>query len=167
MGRTDGCPDPIAPKVLIVDLFAPEAAVWPGPLGLGAVNVSTPGLSPLSPAVQCNAALDVCQAVTGESEINAASTVTALALSPYLDLRSTYVLVAGIAGVNPECAGLASVGFSRYLVQVGLAYEIDAREIPGNWCAYHSGCGESLHGTSAHESWQVLWIRTLRGLFPG
>ena len=34
------------------------------------------------------------------TEINAAATISALVLSPYFDLASTYFLVSGIAGVN-------------------------------------------------------------------
>lgn len=42
-------------------------------------------------------------------------------------------MVAGIAGINPEVATLASVTFARYAVQVALQYEFDAREIPENY----------------------------------
>lgn len=41
------------------------------------------------------------QIITGEAEINAATTMTALTFSPLFDLRKTYFLIAGIAGVNP------------------------------------------------------------------
>ena len=37
------------------------------------------------------------------------------------------------AGVNPEVASIASVAFSRFAVQFGLSYEIDAREMPTDW----------------------------------
>ncbi|KAK4445525.1 purine nucleoside permease-domain-containing protein [Podospora aff. communis PSN243] len=57
----------IAPKVLIVSMFEPEAEIWyknmPGS-GLGdllAVNISTPGLSMLYPHVHCVADYSVCQ----------------------------------------------------------------------------------------------------------
>jgi len=71
--------------------------------------------------------------VTGESEINAATSVTALAFSGYFDLTKTYFMIAGIAGVNPEVATLASVTFAKYAIQVALQYEFDAREIPDNF----------------------------------
>lgn len=67
------------------------------------------------------------------TEINAASTITALTFSPLFDFTSTYFLIAGIAGVNPEVATLGSVTFARYAVQVALQYEFDAREIPDNY----------------------------------
>lgn len=52
----------------------------------------------------------------GESEINAASTISALVLSPYFDLTSTYFMSAGIAGVNPKWSTLGGVVLSRYAV---------------------------------------------------
>lgn len=55
-----------------------------------------------------------------KTEINAASSVSALALSSQFDLTTTYIMVAGIAGVNPEVATICSVTFARYAVQVGL-----------------------------------------------
>jgi len=71
--------------------------------------------------------------LTSAKEINAAATITALVLSPLFDLQSTYFLIGGIAGVNPEVATICSVTFARYAVQVALQYEIDAREIPANF----------------------------------
>lgn len=90
-------------------------------------------------------------------EINAAATITALTFSRLFDLRLTYFLskydqsekkkiqdeikedaidmnvnftVAGIAGVNPKIAGIGSVTFARYAVQVALQYEIDGEQAP-------------------------------------
>jgi purine nucleoside permease len=71
--------------------------------------------------------------VTGQAEINAASSLTALILSPAFDLRKTYFLLAGIAGISPRLGTLGSVAFSRYAVQVALQYEFDAREKPLNF----------------------------------
>lgn len=68
--------------------------------------------------------------MTGEAEINAASSITALVHSPAFDLTSTYFLIAGIAGVNPKVATIGAVTFARYAVQVALQFEFDAREKP-------------------------------------
>jgi purine nucleoside permease len=102
---------PIAPKVFIIDMFEPEGAVWWGipEFDVLAQNITVPGLSPLFPEIHCTANGDVCQIITGESEINAASSISALVLSSEFDLTKTYFFVAGIAGVNPEVATLASV----------------------------------------------------------
>ena len=52
-------------------------------------------------------------------------------------------MIAGIAGVNPYIGTLGTVGFARYAVQAGLAYELDARQIPDNWTT-----GYFLQGTT-------------------
>lgn len=62
--------------------------------------------------------------LTSSIEINAASTISALVLSRYFDLTSTYFIISGIAGVNPAVGTIGSVVISRYAVQVGLEYEI-------------------------------------------
>ncbi len=125
----------IAPKFVIISMFEPEAAVWWGidEFDLLAQNITLPGLSPLFPEVHCTADGDVCQVITGESEINAASTMSALVLSSKFDLTKSYFMVAGIAGVNPKVATLASVTFARYAVQVALQYEFDYRDLPDNF----------------------------------
>jgi purine nucleoside permease len=42
-------------------------------------------------------------------------------------------LVAVIAGNNPELGTVGSVAWARYLVDFGIQWEIDAREVPANW----------------------------------
>ncbi|KAI0406630.1 NUP-domain-containing protein [Xylaria palmicola] len=157
--------DQIAPKLLIISMFGPEADVWyenlPGS-GLGdlyAMNVSIPGLSPRYPAVHCTAEGTICQVTTGEAEINAAATVTSVVLSRRFDLRKTYFLVAGVAGVNPKHASLGSVAVTKYAVQVALQYEIDAREMPAGWSTGYFPYGTQepgryptiLYGTEVFE----------------
>ncbi len=89
-----------------------------------------PGFSPLYPDTHCTLDGSVCQLVTGSGEINAVATISALLYSDLFDLRKTYFLIAGIAGINPKKATIGSVTFPRYAVHVGLQFEIDAREIP-------------------------------------
>ena len=121
----------IKPKVFIIDMFGPEGDVWYGipEFNLLARNISVIGLSPLYPEVHCTKDGSVCQVVTGESEINAGTTMTSLVRSPKFDLTTTYFMIAGIAGVNPKVATLGSVAFAKYAVQVALEYEFDAREV--------------------------------------
>ncbi|KAI1371856.1 putative purine nucleoside permease [Hypoxylon crocopeplum] len=129
----------ITPKVVIVSMFQPEADVWYENLpnsALGDIlanNISVPVLSPLYPHVHCTERGEICQVTVGESEINAATTMTAFVLSGLFDLRKTYFLTAGIAGVSPKLGTLGSVALSRFSVQVALQYEIDAREMPANF----------------------------------
>lgn len=87
----------------------------------------------LYPHIHCVADYSICQVTTGESEINAASTIMAVVLSDKFNLTQTYFMVGGIAGVSPKEATLGSVALSRYAVQVALQYEFDAREMPENF----------------------------------
>jgi purine nucleoside permease len=108
--------------------------------------------------------MQAVQELTESSEINAASTVMALALSPVFDFTTTYFMVAGIAGINPEVATLASVTFARYAVQVALQYEFDIREIPSNFTTGYVPFGVdspsdyplTVYGTEVFELNQAL-----------
>lgn len=133
--------------------FSPEADIWYENLpssGLGdllAVNISTPGLSMLFPHVHCTEDLQICQVTTGESEINAATTISSVVLSNKFDLTSTYFMIAGIAGVSPKWSTLGGVALSRYAVQVALQYEFDAREMPDNFTTGYFGFNTELPNT--------------------
>jgi len=71
-------------------------------------------------------------ALANDTEINAASTLSALVYSPYFNLSQTYFLVAGIAGINPYLGTTGSVTFAHYAVQFDLQYEFSASQIPSN-----------------------------------
>ncbi|KAL8706899.1 MAG: hypothetical protein Q9201_000059 [Fulgogasparrea decipioides] len=94
-----------------------------------------------------------------QAQINAASSITALILSPLFDLRKTYFMVAGIAGINPRVATLGSVTFARFAIQVALQYEFDARSIPANFSTGYVPQGstspteypQSIYGTEVFE----------------
>ncbi|EJU00210.1 purine nucleoside permease [Dacryopinax primogenitus] len=91
---------PLAPRITIISMFTPEEGAWLVPLDLK-YNISVPGLSMLYPHVHCDDKGWICQMTTGESEINAAASTTALFFSPYFDFTSTYFMIVGIAGGNP------------------------------------------------------------------
>lgn len=110
------------------------------------VNYTTAGLSPLFPDIACDTSGEVCIVTTGEAEINAAATIMALTLSTTFDLTSTYFLVAGIAGVNPYHGTLGTAAFARFSVQVGLMYELDARQKPENWTTGYWALGTKAPG---------------------
>lgn len=124
-------------KVMIVTMFGPEGQAWLGKLGpWRAVKVA--GLSPDYPDVHCNSQ-DVCVVTTGMGYANAAATVMALTFSPRFDLRRSYFLISGIAGVDPAQGTLGSAAWSKYLVDFGLQWELDAREIPAGWPSGYLG----------------------------
>lgn len=159
--------DAFAPKAIIVSLFEPEMEVWHEHLNF-THNVTVPGLSPLFPHVFCVDDYSICNVVTGEGEINAASTAMALATSPRFDLTKTYFLVAGIAGMNPHKASLGSVAFSRFAVSIGMQDEFDYRDVASrNWSTGYIGYGSSkpgeypgnFYGTEVFEFNQALQDR--------
>lgn len=67
------------------------------------------------------------------AEINAAGTISALVFSQLFDLKCTYFLIAGIAGIDPNVGSTGSVTFARFEVQVALQYEFDIRELGNNF----------------------------------
>ncbi|KAF7346785.1 Purine nucleoside permease [Mycena sanguinolenta] len=146
----------IAPKVMILSMltlasgrkFDGEADVWYNIPEFDVLtrNITIPGLSPLFPQVHCTKDGDICQLTLGEGEINAASSVAALVHSKDTSLEETYFLIAAIAGVNPKIATIGSVTFAQYAVQVGLQYEIDARQIPANFSTGYFGQGSTAPG---------------------
>ena len=120
-----------AVKVMIISMFAPEGQVWVDKLKLTQA-IPVAGLSPDYPAVHCNAS-GVCQITTGMGHANAAASIAALVYSHRFDLRQTYFLIAGIAGIDPQQGTLGSAAWARYLVDFGLQWELDGHEAPAGW----------------------------------
>jgi purine nucleoside permease len=84
-------------------------------------------------AVRANADGSVIAILTGVGNTNAAATITALGLDPRFDLRQSYWLVAGIAGIDPADGSLASAVWTDTVIDGDLAHEFDAREMPADW----------------------------------
>ncbi|KAH7140084.1 purine nucleoside permease-domain-containing protein [Dactylonectria estremocensis] len=131
--------DPVAPKVMVISMWSPEGQIWHDQLpssGLGNLtshSIHSPGFSMLFPRAFCTEDGSICQLTLGEGEINSAASLMALVLSPMFNLRQTYFLLAGIAGVNPRYGTLGTVALAQYAVQVALQYEIDPRSLPTEW----------------------------------
>jgi purine nucleoside permease len=139
---TQACAAPAVPapqpvKVLIISMFGPEGKTWLDHLGKTR-EIVVPGLSPNYPAVHCNRD-EVCVVTTGMGHANAAASVAALVYSRQFDLRKTYFLVSGIAGIDPAQGTLGSAAWARYLVDFGIQWELDAREIPHDWQSGYLG----------------------------
>ncbi|KDQ15329.1 hypothetical protein BOTBODRAFT_187430 [Botryobasidium botryosum FD-172 SS1] len=162
---------PVAPKIVLINHYGDEGSIWYGipEFDLLAQNVSVPGLSIRYPDVHCTASGVVCQVITDEGEINAASTITALVLSSLFDLRKSYFLLGGVAGISPKAGTLGSVTFARFSVQVALQYEIDARERPENFSTGYipqgtTGAGQyptHIYGTEVYELNDALRQRAI------
>ncbi|TVT84794.1 purine nucleoside permease [Pseudomonas sp. H3(2019)] len=122
---------PIAPKVMLISMFAPEAQTWIDRLELKQ-EIRVPGLSAEYPSIRCNTQ-QVCLMVTGMGQTNAAASTLALALSPKFDLRKSYFLIAGIAGINPHRGTIGTAAWAHYLVEFGTQWELDSRDAPKEW----------------------------------
>jgi purine nucleoside permease len=122
---------PLAVKVLVISMFKLEAAPWPEALHADR-EIRVPGLSSDYPLVRCNAEA-VCLMTTGMGHANAAASMMAVLYSGLFDLRRSYFLIAGIAGIDPARGTIGSAAWARYAVDVGIAHEIDARELPRGW----------------------------------
>ena len=57
----------------------------------------------------------------------------ALGLDPRFDLRQSYWLVAGIAGIDPADGTLGCAAWAEWIVNGDLGHEIDPREMPPGW----------------------------------
>jgi purine nucleoside permease len=122
---------PLPVRVLVINMFQAEAAPWLEALHPDR-DIPVPGLAEDYPAVHCNAAA-VCQMTTGMGHANAAASLTAVLFSGRFDLRQTWFLIAGIAGIDPSQGTIGSATWARYAVDSGIAHEIDARELPKGW----------------------------------
>ena len=135
---------PLAPKVLVVTMFAGEVKPWLENEALTR-KVAVPGLSKAYPTVGCTER-GLCVATTGMGYANAASSISAIVYSGRFDLTKTYVLISGIAGVDPAKGTLGSALWARFAVDGGLQNEIDAREMPDGWSAGYLAIGSSGPG---------------------
>ncbi len=117
-------------KVMVLSMFKPEAQHWLEHWG-NTEQIVIPGLGADNP-VYCRQD-GACLAILGMGHANAAASTMALTLSPRLDLRHTYFIIAGIAGINPDYGTLGTATWAAYAVDFGLQWELDAREIPRNW----------------------------------
>ena len=70
--------------------------------------------------------------LSGTTLVNATASMMALGLDPRFDLTHAYVLINGIAGVDPKAASMGSAAWAKYVVN-DVAREIDPREMPKDW----------------------------------
>jgi purine nucleoside permease len=70
--------------------------------------------------------------VSGTTLVNATASMMALGLDPRFDLTHAYILINGIAGIDPHIASIGSAAWARYVIG-DVAREIDPREAPKDW----------------------------------
>lgn len=139
---------PVRPAVLVVATFEfgdprdagsrGEARAWVARDHL-THTIAVPGL--IRP-VYCDASGAECLLITGIGKANAASSMVVAGTSPLLDVRHSYVILAGIAGTSPWQASLGSAAWARYVVDGDVSNEIDPREpgAPKGFARSRFGC---------------------------
>jgi len=130
-------PKPIPIKVVVVTMYerGEDTGDTPGEYQLWVEREHLDQILPL-PGGYHHVRLNtdgVLGILTGVGTAKAAATVMAVGLDPRFDLSKAYWIVAGIAGGDPADVSLGSAVWVAQVVDGDLAYEIDARQIPGNW----------------------------------
>ncbi|QHN04472.1 purine nucleoside permease [Granulicella sp. WH15] len=126
---------PIPIRVVLITAFEPDAGPVPGELRhwidrnhLDTVLPFPQGYRDLRFNEQ-----GVLAITTGVGAARAAASVMALGLDPRFDLTYAFILINGIAGIDPVRGSLASAVWCDTVVDGSFAHEIDAREIPQEW----------------------------------
>jgi purine nucleoside permease len=131
-------PAVIAPKVVVVAMFeiGNDSGDKPGEFQFWVEREHLTRLIPLPAAfhgVRTNSDESVIGIVTGRGNTSSASSIMALGLDPRFDLRKSYWVIAGIAGIDPKKGSIGSAVWTDAVVDGDLSHEIDAREMPPGW----------------------------------
>ena len=126
-------------RVVVVAAFDEELKNWTSELPLSVTIPFPQGFEPL----HYNPNLQVLGITTGQGKAHAAASIMGLGFDPRFDLSRAYWIIAAIAGVDPNKAPVASVAWAKFIVDGGLAYQIDAREIPAGWSTGYVPFGRS------------------------
>jgi purine nucleoside permease len=82
--------------------------------------------------IRTNADHTILGIVSGTTLVNATASLMALGLDPRFDLTHAYILINGIAGVDPQIASIGSAAWANFVVN-DVAREIDPRDAPPDW----------------------------------
>jgi purine nucleoside permease len=99
-----------------------ETLDFPG----GAVGLSGPH------PIRTNPEHTILGIVSGTTLVNATASMMALGLDPRFDLTHAYILINGIAGIDPQVGSMGSAAWAGFVVN-DVAREIDPREAPADW----------------------------------
>jgi len=128
----------LRPKVIVVVYFevGKDTGDTPGELQFWVERdhldrvMNVPGMSR---AVRATADGSEVAMAVGPGNIRPGVNLMAFGLDPEFDVRKSYWLINGIAGVSPKDVPLGSAIWTDYVVNGDLLHEIDAREIPNDW----------------------------------
>ena len=108
----------IAPKVMVITMFGEETKPWLEARKL-TTKIKVPGLSKDYPDVACDSE-GLCVMTTAMGYANAASSTAALVLGGQFDLKQTYFLIDGIAGVLLIPLGMITASWQGMLINVAI-----------------------------------------------
>jgi purine nucleoside permease len=94
-----------------------------------------PGGAALPPgqhALRTNKDHTILAMLSGTTLVNATASMMALGLDPRFDLTHAYILINGIAGVDPNVASIGSAAWAHFVIG-DVVREIDPREMPKSW----------------------------------
>jgi purine nucleoside permease len=90
------------------------------------------GAAAAPPHIRTNPEHTVLGIVSGTTLVNATASMMALGLDPRFDLTHAYILINGIAGIDPKVGSMGSAAWANFVVN-DVAREIDPREAPPDW----------------------------------
>ncbi len=93
-------------------------------------TIDVPGMTH---PVRANADGSEIAVVVGPGQIRPAVNLMALGFDPRFDLRDSYWVINGIAGVSPQDGTMGAAFWTDYVVNGELLHFIDPREMPRDW----------------------------------
>jgi len=137
-GSLHGAAPVLAPRVIVVAMFEPgrDEGDTPGEFQYWVEREKLSRVVPFPQGyrdLRTNADGSILGIVTGVGTARSAASIMALGSDPRFDLRASYWLIAGIAGIDPEDGTIGSAAWAEWLVDGDLAHEIDPREAPAGW----------------------------------
>ena len=146
----------LRPKVVVVAMFeiGADAGDTPGEFQFWVEREHLDRTIPLPAGfrdIRANADGSVIALVSGTGNTNTTASIMALGLDPRFDLRESYWLVAGIAGIDPADGSLGCAVWADCVVEGDLAHEIDAREMPASWPTGYVPLGETQPYEEPHQ----------------
>jgi len=115
-------------RAVIVTTFPIESRLWDEREHLDRTVDFPGGVLPL----HANQDGTVLSMVSGTTLVNATASLMALGMDPRFDLTHAYLLINGIAGVDPADASIGSAAWARFVVGDVSRY-IDPHDAPPDW----------------------------------
>jgi purine nucleoside permease len=151
--------DVFRPKVVVVTYFevGKDSGDRPGELQFWVERdhlsrtIDVPGMTH---AVRANGDASEIAVTIGPGNIKPGINLMALGADPRFDLRRSYWLINGIAGVSPADGTIGDAFWTDFVINGDLIKEIDAREIPNEWSDGFFALDGSAPGDPKAAGWE-------------